>query len=118
MKFSSTNQPSNRGRKATGQKPTMRIAVTQDIKEWYQARKGTALVALQEYMRTCLEEKSKHPEIPMPKFNIGDTIRFSIKGNDYEGVVTTAPEWLDFDYSYIVKDDKGENFFVMENDVQ
>lgn len=49
MKFSKDNQPKNRGRNATGQKPTMRVSVNQETKDYFARRKGLAGKVLEEY---------------------------------------------------------------------
>ena len=49
MRFSKDNQPTNRGRKPTGKKPTMRVSVNQETKEFFAKRKGLAGKVLEEY---------------------------------------------------------------------
>lgn len=52
MKFSKDNQPTNRGRKPTGQKPTIRVSVNQETKDYFSKRKGLAGKVLEEYKQS------------------------------------------------------------------
>lgn len=49
MRFTSDNQPSNRGRKKGKNKVTMSVSVTPETKEYYRQERGLAGRVLTEY---------------------------------------------------------------------
>lgn len=50
MRFTSDNQPSNRGRKKGKNKVTMSVSVTPYVKEYYRQERGLAGRVLEDYV--------------------------------------------------------------------